>query len=127
MQITITNFLKIHNTYYGTDQHSLTVSEEQTVPINYAQKANFFRLMLSYHFTIPVPSSSLPSAPRPTAEASWNIQSVGGTERGQVREKDVKMQCTFKRPGSGPIVFRVTSFFLSDPPEVSSLSSGCLS
>lgn len=93
-----------------------TISRQQTAP-----RINGGKPLLSADADLslycPSPSSSLPSAPRHAAEASWNIWREGGKEEERGREME----------GSGPIVFRVTSLFLSEPPEVCSLPSDCAS
>lgn len=98
------------------DNNNPTISRQQTAP-----SINGGKLLLSADAELslycPNPSSSLPSAPRHAAEASWNIWREGGKEEERGREME----------GSGPIVFRVTSLFLSEPPEVCSLPSGCAS
>lgn len=64
-------------------------------------------------------SLSPPSASR----HSWTRQA--GKSTGEGWGGGGEARSTAEWPGSGPIVFRVTSLFLSEPPEVCFLPSGC--
>lgn len=64
------------------------VSQQQTPSIYGGKPLLLPSADAELSFYCPSPSSSLPSAPRLAAEASWNIRREGG----RVREGDVKMQ-----------------------------------
>ena len=72
---------------HGIDYHSPTVSKQPLVYV-VGNPSCFFQLMLAeLSFYYPNQSSSLLSASRHAAEASWNIQREGGREGGRRRRK----------------------------------------
>lgn len=78
-------------------------------------------LMLTYCFKVcthPCPRHLPQDVAEAGREGRVQGRAGGSWGGGEVRS-------TAEWPGSGPIVFRVTSLFLSEPPEVCFLPSGC--